>query len=153
MRTLILCVGNAWRNDDGVGPLVGARLRGRLPAGVDLVELPGEGSELIEAWRGYDRVIVIDAARSGAAPGTAHRLDASAQPFPRQFFNYSTHLFGVAEAVETARALGDLPPVVIAHAVEGADFAFGQTLSPAVAQAVDGVVEAVLAELTSGWCR
>lgn len=146
MSLLILCVGNEWRRDDGVAAAVAARLQGGLPEGCDLVAESGEGSELIEAWAGYDRVILVDAARSGAAPGTVHRLDASLAPFPRQFFNYSTHLFGVAEAVETARALGGLPASLVAYAVEGEAFDFGQGLSPAVARAVETVADAVLRE-------
>ena len=48
----------------------------------------------------------------------------------------STHAFGVADAVELARALGRLPGRLDVYAIEGASFAAGDRLSPAVERAV-----------------
>lgn len=126
---MIIGVGNRFRSDDGAGPRVVELLRAE---GIAAVELAGEGAELIEAWAGADRVLVIDAAKSGAPPGAVHRLDASAGPVPSGFFHYSTHQFGVAEAIETARALGRLPASLRLFGIEGACFSFGETLSPEV---------------------
>ena len=92
-------------------------------------------------------VILCDAVRSGAAPGTIHRLEAHRQPIPAGFFRYSTHAFSVAEAVELARALGQLPPHLVLYGVEGATFTAGVGLSPVVAQAAQAVVRQVLAEV------
>ena len=54
-------------------------------------------------------MILIDAARSGKAPGTVHRLDASASPIGGQVFPRSSHAIGVSEAIELARASDVLP--------------------------------------------
>ena len=145
---LILGIGNRYRCDDAAGPLVADRL---AALGLPAREHSGEGAGLIEAWSGVasraGRVVLVDAAQSGAAPGTIRRLDAAAQPLPAAFFRYSTHRFGLAEAVETARALGRLPPRLVVYAVEGGCFDFGETLSPAVAAAVERVVAMVLEEV------
>ena len=101
----------------------------------------------MEAWRGAPFVVLCDAVQSGAAPGTVHRLDPAREPVPTGFFRYSTHAFSVAEAIELARALGELPPRMRVYGIEGADFAAGMALSPAVAGAVDPVVRAVVADL------
>jgi hydrogenase maturation protease len=50
---------------------------------------------------------------TGAAPGTIRRLDAIAQPFPKGAFRRSTHAFGVAEAIELSRAMGELPKSLV----------------------------------------
>ena len=85
--------------------------------------------------------MLVDAVRSGAPPGTIHRLDARAGPVPTGFFHYSTHAFSVAEAVELARSLDQLPPHLIVYGIEGEKFAAGVGLSLVVEQAVETVVE------------
>ena len=74
----VIGVGNRWRSDDGAGLEVAARLRGSLPAGVEVLEREGEPTALIGAWADADAVWLADAVRSGAAAGTLHRLDATA---------------------------------------------------------------------------
>lgn len=141
---LILGIGNRYRSDDAVGPLVADRL---AALGLPVREHSGEGAGLIEAWSGAGSVIVVDATQSGATPGTIHRLDATAQPLPTAFFRYSTHRFGLAEAVETARALDRLPERLVVYGVEGRQFGFGEALAPEIAEAVDEVVRRILQEV------
>lgn len=129
---LVIGVGNAWRHDDGAGPAVAERLRGRMP----VLVLPGEGTELIEAWRHLDRVIVIDAMRSGAPVGTIRRFDAARGPLPADVFSGLSHRFGLAEAVEMARLLDRLPSEIAVFGIEAADFTPGAGLSPDVEAAV-----------------
>jgi hydrogenase maturation protease len=101
--------------------------------------MDGDGARLIDAWEGAADVVVIDAVSSGAAPGTIHRLDVAEGPLPRRFFHNSTHLFGVAEAVETARALGRLPARLVIYGIDGRNFDFGEGLSPEVEAAATEV--------------
>src|SRR3982751_5456111 len=119
---LVLGSGNEYRSDDAGGLLVARQVRTAALPGVVLGEESGEGVALMQAWEGAARVILCDAVVSGGAPGTIYRLDAQAGPIPARFFNYSTHAFSVAEAVELARALDRLPPRLIIYGVEGRDF-------------------------------
>jgi hydrogenase maturation protease len=143
---LVIGVGNALRGDDAVGLVVLERLRAALPA-VPMREESGEGAALMEAWAAAQQVFIIDATASGAAPGTIHRLDAQAQPIPAEFFHYSTHDFGVAEAIEMARVLGRLPASLVIYGIEGSSFNFGAELTPAVARAVPEVVQRLQQEI------
>lgn len=135
---LILGVGNALRSDDGVGPFVAARL---AAAGLPARAHEGDGTGIIDAMGGVTVLVLVDATRTGAAPGTRVTLDARAAALPADFFHYSTHRFGLAEAVETARALDLLPPQVIVHGIEGAAFGPGETLSAPAAKAAGALVE------------
>lgn len=144
---LVIGVGNAFRRDDGLGPAVLAALQSNLPAGVCLSAQSGEGSTLMAAWQGYERVLLIDAVCSGAPAGTLHVLDAHQTPIPSRFFHYSTHAFSVAEAIEMARALGELPAQMTLMGLEGADFGAGQGLSPAVQAAWPQLIERLQAEI------
>jgi hydrogenase maturation protease len=141
---LVIGVGNDYRRDDAAGLHVARRLRA---AGVSVVEQTGEGAALMEAWRDAPAVIMVDAVQSGAPPGTIHRLDARAGEIPRDFFHYSTHAFSVAEAVELARALGQLPPWFVVYGIEGSDFTCGTGLSPEVEAAAQESAERILTEI------
>lgn len=147
----VLGIGNRLRRDDGVGPWVVEALRGRLPD-ADL-RVPGDnGFALLEALSGTDAALVVDAVQSDAAPGTVRRFDAAAGPLPQDALRCSTHALGVAEAVELARALGELPRRLTVYGIEGADFSTGEGLSPAVAAAAAALVEELLIKLTEA-CR
>ena len=141
---LLIGVGNEFRGDDGVGIIVARRLRARNPANLTIIEASGEGAALMEAWKGFPLVLLIDATRSGSPPGTIHRFDAHADPLPSRFFHYSTHAFSVAEAVELARALNQLPPQLIVYGIEGRNFTAGEGLSPEVEKAADSVIARML---------
>jgi hydrogenase maturation protease len=143
----VIGVGNEYRGDDGVGVVAARRLRALLPECVSVLEESGEGAALMQAWQDAVWVVIIDAAHSGAPPGTVHRLDARLETAPAGFFHYSTHAFSVAEAIEMARALDRLPAQLIVYGIEGESFAAGFGLSPAVEKAVDAVVERVAGEV------
>ena len=97
----------------------------------------GEPVGLIEEWTGADAVIVVDAVSSGAPPGTIHRLDPLADPFPAALSQGSTHAFGLAETIELARALDRLPPRLTVYGIEGERFTAGDELSTPVRAAVE----------------
>jgi len=140
---LLIGIGNAWRRDDGAGPAVAERLAGH--PGLRTLILPGEGSEVIEAWRGLDHVIVVDAMRSGAAVGTIRRFDAASVSLPAGEFPSLSHRFGLAEAVEMARILGRLPARLDIWGIEAGDVGQGPGLSPEVEAAVVAVVHSITA--------
>lgn len=146
----IVGVGNWYRRDDGVGIAVARRLRGRLPSGVRIVEVSGGGTALLDTWKDAATVVIVDAVQSGARPGTIHRLDAHAGQIPSSYFHCSTHAFNVAEAVELARALGQLPPCMIVFGIEGKDVTPGIGLSAEVQEAAGIVTERLLAECLIG---
>jgi hydrogenase maturation protease len=133
---ILIGVGNGWRGDDGAGLAVARRVRELAPTAVEVREVEGDATALVDAWSGAEHVVVVDAAESGAAPGSIQRFDARAQPLPVRSLRSSTHAFGVADAVELARALGRLPDRLDVYAIEGASFAAGEHLSLAVERAV-----------------
>lgn len=145
---VVIGVGNPDRGDDGVGPEVLARVEARLPRGARPARLAGDDpAAIMEAWQGAGRAIVVDAMVSGAAPGTVRRMEAAKAPLPADLELVSTHALGAAAAIELARALGRLPASLVVYGVEGEDFAPGAALSRAVAEAVPGVADQVLAEV------
>ena len=144
---VLVGVGNAYRGDDAVGRRVARRIRDDGLTDVIVREESGEGTELMEVWKDAEAVILVDAVQSGDVPGSIHRFDAQAQRIPAKFFHYSTHAFSVAEAVELARALDQLPRRLILYGVEGKDFAAGEGLSREVADALEELISRVRQEI------
>ncbi|MCW2307108.1 hydrogenase maturation protease [Rhodobium gokarnense] len=137
---LIIGVGHPMRGDDAAGPVAAERL---AELGLEAIVLDGEGARLIHTWEGRGHVVVIDAADGGGPPGTLHVIDAKKEELASGRFHYSSHAFGLAEAVETSRVLGDLPERFTIYAITGADFTLGKGLSPDVADTVERVVERI----------
>ena len=150
--TLVICIGNPYRGDDAAGLRVARLLKEEASRDFKIIEASGDGAALMEAWTDAARVVIVDAVLSNAEPGTVHRLDIQNQPIPQGFFRYSTHTFGLAEAIELARALVRLPASMIVYGIEGKSFDAGEELSEEVERAAGEVAERVLREIeTDGW--
>ena len=139
--TAVIGIGNEYRGDDAAGLAVARSLADTDD--VVVLELPGEGSEIIEALERFDRAFLVDASRSDSEPGRIREFDVSTEPLPVRFFNYSTHAFGLAEAIEVARALGRLPSTVRVFGIEGQSFAAGAELSAAVRESIHQVEQRI----------
>lgn len=148
MRTLVIGIGNAWRGDDAAGLLAAHALRSQKLPGVTIVETNVVDPALIDSWQGIDRLIVVDAAVSGAAPGTVQRFNLSRDTLPDELSFCSTHAFDLTALFELARALDRLPPQVWVFGIEARDFAHGRAVSEEVLYAVgrctDAIVELLL---------
>jgi hydrogenase maturation protease len=148
-RILVLGLGNPDRGDDGAGRAAARVLRPLLPEVVEVVEADGEMTDLLDRLAQADIAFVIDACVSGARAGTLHRFDVSEAPLPENAFTVSSHGLGLHQAIELARALGQLPGRCVVYAVEGATFEAGAPLSCAVAAGAVEAVERVRAEITA----
>jgi hydrogenase maturation protease len=145
---LIIGVGNLFRCDDAVGIHIARNLDSRKTEHMSVKEQSGEGTSLMEAWKDYSRVLIVDAVSSGSLSGSIHRLDAS-KTIPSKFFSCSTHNFGVAEAIELARTLNQLPEHLRLYGIEGKNFEPGELLSPEVESVVEEVTNEIFKYITS----
>jgi len=146
---IVAGLGNEFRHDDGVGPVVAARCAGTV-ASVREVGPLGDPLDLLGQWDGADLAVVVDAVRSGAPAGTVSVLELTGggdggghREGPRDAT--STHGIGLARVVRLARILGQAPARVAVVGIEGLDFGRGRGLSPAVAAAVGAAVDRVVA--------
>lgn len=133
---LLIGVGHEGRRDDAAGVRAARLVRALLWPQARVIECEGGAPSLLEAWQGEPAVVVVDAMSSGVPAGTVRRLNASKAPLPVELFRGSTHGLGLPEAIELARALGQLPPSVVVYGIEGADFEVGTRLSYPVECAV-----------------
>jgi hydrogenase maturation protease len=144
----IICCGNPDRGDDGAGILVAERLR-RL--GIEAETVGGDALTLLEAWRGAESALVVDAVVTGEPVGTVHVWEGQIPPAANP--GTSSHGFGVAEAIRLAAALHQLPPQLRIIGIEAARFEVGSEPSFQVQQAVDKLVAQITARISDGATR
>jgi hydrogenase maturation protease len=149
---LVIGVGNPLARDEGLGPRAIERLEkevlpegtGCLDAGTDLL---GALPDLAAA----SRVILIDAVRTGAPPGSIHRWtleELEARAAEAETPALSAHDATLLQAVALARATGKRIPPTVVLGVEVGEVALGEGLTPPVEAALDPLVDAVREELS-----
>ena len=140
----VIGIGNEFRQDDGVGLAVARRLACRAGGLMEVIEHDGEATSLLDAWKSVPVVILIDAVRSGSAPGTIHCIDIRSTGLRETATWRSSHSLGLSEAVALARRLDCLPDALLVYGIEGECFGYGTGLSPRVERAASTVVERLL---------
>lgn len=152
-HVLVLGLGNPILTDDGVGVKVAERVFRALPTGapVEVREVSVGGLTLMEHMVGWDKVILVDALRTGRSPsGTIRRLTLedlrSLSPTQHSASAHDASLvtaIGMAERMKLA-----VPDHVVIFAVEVENVIdFCEEPTPAVAKAIPEVADMVLDQL------
>ena len=142
---VILGVGNELMRDDGVGVHVVRRLREEWHD--DRVELIEAGTAVVEAIDlvpSGAKVVVVDAASGGGAPGSTYRWRLDDVASERVV---SLHETSLPEAFAVARLGGSRLGGVLIVGVEPAVVEVGTELSPALTERLPAVLETVQAEV------
>lgn len=109
---LVLGIGNLLMGDEGVGVHVIRHLEGRpLPAHVNCLDGGTGGFHLLGPMQEAERVILVDAAVDGAAPGTVRRLRPRfSTDYPRTL---TAHDIGLKDLLDAFYLLGAEPDVTL----------------------------------------
>ncbi len=147
---LVLGLGNVLLGDDGIGAAALARLSRnyRVPPGVKLEDGGTLGLSLLDLIAEAERVILVDAVRAEAAPGTLVRIDGD-DVMDAVRDRLSPHQVGVADVLDAARLINRYPSVVtlIGLVPEALDLNFAR--SRAVETNLDELVAAIACEVES----
>lgn len=141
----VLGVGNVLYGDDGFGPrLIEALEEGPpLPPGVDLIYAGPIGLELIEYLKDYRRVIIIDAAEMGIAPGEIRVFTPDDVRSMETGAGLSLHSTDVLGTVKLAKALGETIAAIHVIAVQPEFLGVHEGLSVAVQGAIAPAMDQV----------
>ena len=112
-KVCVIGIGNEYRRDDGAGIYVVRTLRKRRLPDALILEHQSEATGLIERWQDFKTVILVDAVSSGDKPGTIFRFVLPPDRLPKSVFCASTHTFNIADCIELARTLNQLPRTLI----------------------------------------
>jgi hydrogenase maturation protease len=141
----VIGIGCDDHGDQVAGLLVARAVRRLASEHITAIESSGAPAELIAAWSGVDRVVVVEA-MPGGAPGTVSRC----QPHPREgaFGCSSTRL---SPRLREALAMGPLPHEVTAVTIAAQSFVQNSGVTPAVAAAAEEVAGMIVGASRTPW--
>ncbi len=145
-NTLILGVGNIYRKDDGIGPIVIEQLKKESISNVDLLNGCTDGLVMFEYLKGYKKAIIIDAARMNSSPGEIKIFSRHDTKRNIKFDTLSTHGFGLSEALSLVEEF-DFDINITIIGIEPVDISFGEGLSKEVEEKIDFIKQAVKKQL------
>jgi hydrogenase maturation protease len=142
---LVLGLGNLLLGDDGVGSAAIAVLldRYRPPRGVRVLDGGTLGLSLLPYLDEADAVLLVDAIRADAPPGSLVRLDGE-QVAPAVATRLSPHQIGVSDLLDGARWLGRYPRQLVLLGIVPESMELTVGLSPHVARSLPDLIERVV---------
>lgn len=148
VRTVVLGVGSPLMGDDGLGVSVVDELREARPRDPDIAFLDGGtwGMQVLPFIEQAERLLIVDAVKAGAEPGTLIRLQGD--EVPRHLHQkLSPHQIELGEVLAVAQLRGLLPGDLVVLGIEPARIELHEGLSDPVRGTVPELLEAVEAQL------
>lgn len=144
---LILGLGNVLCGDDGLGVAALAELDRRylMPPDVQLLDGGTLGLSLMHYVARARAMIMVDAIRADGPPGTSVRLIGK-DVTPAIESRLSVHQIGVADLLDALRLTGTKPSKIILLGLVPETLDLGLGRSPAVIEALPGLVGAIVRE-------
>jgi hydrogenase maturation protease len=145
MKTTILGIGNTLLRDEGIGIHVLKALQARLPADDALSFVDGGtlSFTLAAEIEASDRLIVIDAAQLGEAPGTVRCFIDNEMDSFLGSCKRSVHEVGLLDLLDIARLTQTLPGQRALVGIQPASVDWGEEPTEAVAAAIPVAVQKV----------
>jgi len=153
-RTLVIGLGNPIMGDDGVGAAALERLRTEweIPETVELIDGGTWGMNLLPLIESASHLLLVDAIRTGAAPGTLTVLER--RELPRYFsLKLSPHQIDLREVLALAELRGALPPDLVALGIEPERVEMQVGLSPRVHAGLTKLLDLVVEQLEAAGHR
>jgi hydrogenase maturation protease len=147
VRVLVFGVGNLLRSDDGVGlHVIEALRKEEIKDKIDLIEALS-GLDILDAIKGYDRIILVDAIKTGGEPGTIYKLSLEDIQDKHTNHSFSTHLnMDLQTMLELGNRLfpGKIPKDIRIIAVEVEDVTtISDRCTPKVRKAIPKAVDMI----------
>lgn len=150
MKTLVLGLGNILLSDEGVGVRVVERLQASyaLPEDVEILDGGTAGMDLLDAIAGREVLIVADAVRVDAPPGTVLRLEDDEV---HAYFGarLTPHQLGLCDLLATLRLTDESPKRIVVVGIAPECLELGLELSDSADRACDYAVGEIVAELAA----
>lgn len=146
-KIVILGVGNILLSDEGVGVHIANELmKIDMPEEVRVVEGGTDGFRLLDVITDADRLIVVDAVKGGAAPGTIYRFDIDEIKDCPSGFKTSVHQIGILEVINLSSLIGRTPYTTVIG-IEPKSLAMGMDLSSEIKAKIPRIIELIKEEI------
>ena len=146
---LILGIGNVLLKDEGVGIRVAEKMKQMsLPADVEVIDGGVGGLNLQYCVEGRKKVIVVDAVKAGAPPGTLFRFTDKDLAAKKGVMR-SAHGIDFSDVVSIVNFLGTRPDEIVFLGIEPESLDAGMELSPNIEKMVPVLINLVMKEIGS----
>jgi len=144
--TLIFGLGNPILSDDGVGVKVAQQLKEHLNSSKNIDVRWGSlsGLRILDEVAGYDKVIIIDAAKMGAKVGKVYRLHLD--EFNNAIHLTSPHTINIPTSIYIGKRLGfKMPQEIVIYGIEVKEIKkFSDTLSNEIGIRLNDIVKTII---------
>jgi hydrogenase maturation protease len=145
-KILVLGIGNILLKDEGIGVRVAERMQQMaLPPDVEVLEGGVKGLDLLYFIEGRKKVIVVDAVKAGAPPGTLFRFTDKDLAGKKGVLR-SAHGIDFSDVIAIAGFMGNKPDIVFLG-VEPEDLDASMELSPKIEGMIPTLISLVLKEI------
>lgn len=151
-QSVVLGIGNVLLKDEGVGVHAARRLQTLLAQRPDVRVIDGGtlSFTLAPLLAGAARLIVVDAAQLHEPPGSVQTFFGAGLDGFLGTAKLSVHEVSLVDLFDIARLTDGLPVERALIAVQPAEIAWGEQLTPAVAAALESVIARVV-DLLDAW--
>jgi hydrogenase maturation protease len=146
--TLIICQGNPLMRDEGIGIRLASELSAHLAdnPNVEVMDLGTGGLAVLHAIEGRKKIIFVDCAVMGQAPGTILRFTPEQVRSTKVRMRYSLHEGDLLNTLELSRRLGECPDNIVVFGIEPKEIADGEGLSNELQNNIQQYVQTILQE-------
>lgn len=146
---LILGIGNILLKDEGIGVRVAEKMmKMQLPPDVEVMDGGVGGLNLLYYIEGRKKVIVVDAVKAEAPPGTLFRFTDKDLAAKKGVMR-SAHGIDFTDVIAAAQMLGNKPEEIIFLGIEPESLAASMELSPLMEKNIPILINLVLKEIKS----
>ena len=144
---LVLGIGNTMLKDEGIGVRVAEKMMEMsLPPEVEVMDGGIKGLDLLYYIEGRKKVIVVDAVKAGAPPGTLFRFTDNDLAAKKGIMR-SAHGIDFSDVIAVARFTGTKPAEVIFLGIEPYDLSVSMELSPKIEEMIPILINLVMKEI------
>ncbi len=150
---IVIGLGNPLMADEGIGSALVAALAEKTQAGTlptdDVEYLDGGcgGMYLLHSIAGRHKVILIDCAKMGLAPGTMRRFTPDDVATVKQMTHLSLHEVDILRVIELARMLDQCPDEIVIFGIQPQTIELQMHLTDTLQQRLPEYISQIVQEI------
>jgi len=147
VRFAVVGVGNLLLKDEGIGVHIAHALQQiDIPYNVKIID-GGTSPDLPDCLENVDKLIIIDAVKTGGQPGTIYRFHPYDMDIESEGI-ISLHELGLAQSLRMMRLMGNEPKETVTIGIEPKEIDWGTELSAELQQKIPEIINIVLGEIS-----
>ena len=147
VRFTVVGVGNLLLKDEGIGVHIAHALQQiDIPHGTKIID-GGTSLDLPDCLENVDKLIIIDAVKTGGQPGTIYRFHPYDMDIESEGI-ISLHELGLAQSLKMMSLIGNEPKETVIIGIEPKEINWGTELSAELQQKIPEIINIVLGEIS-----